>query len=169
MFNRQKEFVSLFLDSFKIPVANNLIRVSILSYDNDAKIIKDLNQGHTVTNIRGYVNAIMPKKDGASIGKLMELYSKSILPQTRNDALKVLVLFTDTTGFADKNMIRMAKQQMQEKNVEIIVVGAGNKARLADMITMTTYPKNIISDLTTKTFMNSYSKVMERIAKGESI
>ena len=167
IFNRQKEFVSLFLDSFKYPIINNFIRVGILSYDNNVQVVKDLKQYYTLTYLRQYLNDLVPKKDGASIGKAMEVSANLIFPDGRNDALKVLVLFTDATGFADKKLIQKAKDKLQDKNVEIVVVGVGNKAKMADLITMVSYPHNIISDLTSKTFMNSYSAAMEKIAQGE--
>lgn len=166
LFNRQKEFVNHFLDSYQYQIENGYVNIGLLTYDRNAFIVKKFNEHFVTPYIRKYVNNLKPSKNGAAIGRGMDAAAESIFPNGRKNTLKFLVLFTDVSGFADKTLVALARTKLQNQGVDTIMIGAGNKVNKADLVGMVNKPNNIITGLTSKTFLTAYTDVIEKFFEG---
>ena len=163
LFRMQKIFVNTFLDSFQYPIENGFIQFGLMQYGRNARVVKNLDQNYVITYIRKYLNDMRVDRTGAAIGKVFDSAADSVFSRGRRDVPRFLVVFTDATGYHSRSLLRYAKQKLLDKNVRIIMVGAGNKIRLADMVTMAGRPSDVIRTHSSKTFMQTYYPVVQRI------
>ena len=164
IFERQREFVRTFLDSFRYPITNSQVRVALMQYDKEAKIIKNFTDDYVIAYITKLVNDMTLQRTGARVDLALKEASSSLFTTGRPNASKVLVLFIDAP-LADRKSLRSAVQSLAKQGVQLVVVGVGSKARLVDLVAVGN--ENVIIAETSKTLMHYYYYFYKRILNGK--
>jgi hypothetical protein len=85
----------------------------------------------------------------------------------RTDAQKVLVLITDKKSTGDSSRAKLAKQQIEEDGVELIVVGVGNEVDQKELVDVATSPDHKITTAPDGDPDDTADKIIDIINKGK--
>ena len=167
IFSRQKEFVNTFLQSYRYPITNSQIRIGLVSYDDSARVIKKFSDNYVVAYIEKLVNDLTLRRTGARIDLAASLASSEVFPTAKSDRRKILLIFTDATSFFNKDRLKKSVDSLNAHGVTVIVLGAGSKVRLADLVTIASSSADVIMAQTSKTFMYYFYEVYRRILQSK--
>lgn len=166
---QQKQLINYFLDSFRFPIEQNKIRLSLLAYGKDVKVVKNLNQNFALPYVRRYLDEMVIGGDDIKIEQALRGASSSIFTKGRNGVQNILVIFADDSSDSNLNAIRQARQQLSNQDVQVVLVSAGNLLKMSTAAAIATDGDSIIAGLTSKTFMQSYQKLMNILTEGNKI
>ena len=163
---QQKQFINHFLDSFHFPIEHSKVRLSFLTYGDNVKIVKNLNQNFALPYVRRYLDDMVIGGDNVKIEQALRGASSSIFTKGRKNIQKILVVFADDSSDSDLNAIRQARQLLSNQGVQIILISTGNLLKLQTAAAIATNGDSIIAGLTSNTFMQSYQKILNLIIEG---
>lgn len=159
----QKEAVHSFIDSFRFPVENKFVRIGLLLYDGEVKIVKNLNQNFVLPYLRRYLDKMNIGQTFRTVSErtILNTAAETVFPYTRDGDQKFLVLFADQTTKESPAMIRQVKEKLG--NVEIIFVGAGDGVKMVHAASIASSGKNILTGLTPATYGTAYTFIVDAI------
>eukprot|EP00794_Sanderia_malayensis_P014924 gene14924-16466_t len=152
-----------FLESFRYPITNNQVRLALVRFDKDATVLKHFADDYAVAYTEKLVNDITLRRTGLRMDLALMRASTGIFPQSRKDARKVLVLFTDVSSLVDQNQLRKAMDSLKKQRVTVVVVGIGSRVRFADLVNMVDRSANAIVSESSKSLLYYYYDIYQRI------
>ena len=165
LLSQQKALVNQFLDSFRHPFGNYLLRIGLVSFGRNAYIVKNLNEMYTIPYIRKYLKDLKVSDNGAAIGQAVKAAADSIFLHSNSTKLKFLVLLSNVVGLSDMNILREAKIKLRNLGVEIIFVG-NDKMELGDLQRVASQPSNVIRMKTDLPVQDTYYTIIDKIIDG---
>jgi len=169
LLQQQKQMIYNFLDSYRFPIEMNNIRLAFLTYGDGVKIVKNLDQNFVLPYVRRYLDDMAIGGSKAYIEQALEGAAASIFPKARPGVQKVLVLFADDSSDSNINAIRQAKQELNDQNVQVVLIGSGNRVKMSAAAAIASNSGDIVTGLTSKTFIQSYRHLMKSIIDGKRL
>ena len=163
---QQKRFVSMFIDSFELPIANKLVKLGLIEFFNSGSIVKNLHDNYTISHARTYLNNINVLHTGEAIAHSLNMVADKSFYFSHPGSLKFLVLFADNLIESDKLLLEEAKSKLKQLGVCIVLISATNKINLADVNFLISDSRNVITNLSTKDFFLSFTRLMDILIKG---
>ena len=144
-------------------MANGQIRISLIQYDKDVKIIKSFTDDFVVDFIKKYVNEMKLSRSGANANGVLKVSASDVFPKSRDNVRKVLVLFTDVVDNQDEIALKRNVEKLAKQGVMVVAFGAGGRVKLSTLINIATTTDDVIVADTSKTFLYYYYMLYERI------
>ena len=160
---KQKEFIRTFVQSFRYLIANGRVRIAIISYDNDAKVVKNFDQIYPADRIERLLGNIKLTREGARVDSAFYIAARDVFSKSDTVQRKMMLLFTDATSFHDQRGLRTSMESLSLQGVDVVAFGTGNKVRLASLVKMASSAADVIVADTSKTMMYYFYAFYRRL------